>query len=226
MCELNYKRSNGMISGMLQHDRAPYTEAIMIENWHNHPLLNHRHSFRMPGYDYSLAGAYFVTIGAYHKICLFGDVVNGEVILNTYGNIATEQWLWLEKRFALFGLSTFVVMPNHVHGIIYICRGAGEGFEHLSSGNPPLRPYCKANPKSSSLGVIIRSYKVSVTYRINTIRGFIHPSIWQRNYYNYIIGNDTEYQNIWNYIETNPDHWRSDQFDPYPDFTRLKLTPA
>jgi putative transposase len=86
----------------------------------------HRHSIRMKSYDYSLAGAYFVTIATYQRLCLFGKVVNGDITLNQYGTIAFEQWIRLEKRFILSDHSAFVIMPNHIHGIICIVRGAGE----------------------------------------------------------------------------------------------------
>jgi REP element-mobilizing transposase RayT len=90
------------------------------------PVQQYRHSNRLKGYDYTLAGAYFVTIVTYQHLCLFGEVIKGEVKLNSYGMIAIEQWKRLEKRFPLSDISTFVIMPNHIHGIIYLTQGAGE----------------------------------------------------------------------------------------------------
>jgi putative transposase len=80
----------------------------------------------MKGYGYSLAGAYFITIVTYQRRCLFGEVANGEMILNPDGDVTFEQWIRLRKRFRPSDFSTFVIMPNHIHGIIYIVRGAGE----------------------------------------------------------------------------------------------------
>jgi putative transposase len=105
------------------------------------PKIHHRRSIRMRGYDYSLEGRYFVTITTFNRIHLFGEVVNGEIRLNAYGNIAHEQWIRLRKRFSPSDFEPFVIMPNHIHGIIHIARGAGEKFEHDSSGTPPQRPY-------------------------------------------------------------------------------------
>jgi putative transposase len=180
------------------------------------PLIQSRCSIRMKGYDYSLAGAYFVTIATYQRVCLFGKVVNGVILLNPYGSIAFEQWTRLEKRFHLSDFSTFVVMPNHIHGIIYIVRGAGEESQMPHVQIPPLHSSIIPNVASGSLGAIVRAYKASVTYRINVMRGFTDPPVWQRNYYDHIIRNEKDYEAIWNYIETNPRNWIDDRFNPYP----------
>jgi REP element-mobilizing transposase RayT len=177
-------------------------------------IIHARHSLRMKGYDYSIEGAYFVTIATYQRVCLFGNVHNGKIVLNTYGNIAYEQWIRLPQRFLSSNFPLFVIMPNHVHGIIHIVRGAGEEFEPVSFGIPPQRPYDYPHIASGSLGVIVRAYKASVTYRINALRGFTNPPIWQRNYHDHIIRNEKEYQSIWDYIETNPETWMGDRLNP------------
>ncbi len=166
---------------------------------------------RMKGYDYSLAGAYFVTIATFQRQCLFGAIIDGKIYLNSFDNIASEQWVRLQNRFYPTDICTFVIMPNHVHGIIHIVRGAGEKFEHDSLGIPPQRPYNYLPVTASSLGVIVRAYKASVTYRINAIRGFTDPPVWQRNYYDHIIRNDQEFENITKYIEANPETWMDDR---------------
>jgi hypothetical protein len=88
-----------------------------------------RHSLRLKGYDYTLPGAYFVTVCTWQRACTFGDVVEGEMRLNIFGEIANQGWIRLGKRFPWADFSSFVVMPNHVHGIIVIHgetrRGAG-----------------------------------------------------------------------------------------------------
>jgi REP element-mobilizing transposase RayT len=191
----------------------------MVESKKFDPLKSHRSSIRMKGYDYSLADAFFVTIVTYQRLCLFGKVVNGGIKLNPYGSIAFEQWKRLEKRFLQSDFSTFVIMPNHIHGIINIVRGAGEGFDHEPFGNPPLRPYFIPKVTPGSLGAIVRAYKAAVTYRINAMRGFNAPPVWQRNYFDRIIRNEKDYETIWNYIETNPRKWMDDQLNPYPTST-------
>jgi REP element-mobilizing transposase RayT len=103
-------------------------------------------------------------------------------------------------------------MPNHIHGIISVSKGAGEDIQNNPDLNFPLRPYAKAQVIPGSLGAIVRAYKSSVTFRINASRGVSTPPIWQRNYYDHIIRNENDYQNIWNYIEANPEKWEEDQF--------------
>jgi len=115
----------------------------------------------MKGYDYSLEGAYFVTITTYQRKCLFGDVINGEVQLNTCGIIAHEQWMRFQKRFFPSEFDIFVIMPNHIHGIIHIVRGAGEGSKVVHVQNPPQRPYVYPIVAAGSQGAIIRSYNLA-----------------------------------------------------------------
>jgi putative transposase len=187
----------------------------MGEKLYSNPIKYKRHSSRMRGYDYSLEGAYFVTIATSQRLSLFGTADNGKIELNSYGKIAYEQWNRLQQRFFPSIFPIFAIMPNHVHGIIYIVRGAGEDFQHESSGIPPQRPYEHRQIASGPLGVVVRAYKASVTYRINAIRGFTKPPIWQRNYYDHIIRNKQEYQSIWDYIETNSETWIDDQLNPH-----------
>ncbi|MFZ2095703.1 MAG: hypothetical protein WAV05_03610 [Anaerolineales bacterium] len=101
-----------------------------------------------------------------------------------------------------------------IHGIILIVSGAGEESRRVGVNNPPLRPYRTINVASGSLGAIVRAYKASVTVRINAMRGSSEPPIWQSNYYDHIIRNETEYEKIWSYIETNPIKWSDDRLFP------------
>jgi len=180
----------------------------------SNPVQRYRHTNRLKGYDYTLAEAYFVTIVTYQHLCLFGEIINGEVKLNPHGKIAFEQWKRLEKRFPLSDFSAFVIMPNHLHGIIYLSKGAGEGTQKNHDQISHLRPYIKLHVIPGSLGAIVRAYKASVSFRINLIRGLIDPPIWQRNYYDHIIRNEKEYENIWKYIEANSQKWDEDRFHP------------
>jgi len=168
----------------------------------------------MKGFDYSLEGAYFITICSHQRCNLFGEVNNGAMQLNPYGIIASEQWIRLQKRFRQSNFENYVIMPNHIHGIICIVRGVGEEFEKFSPGNQPLRPYNIPYVTPGSLGAIVRAYKASVAFRINAIRGSAAPPVWQRNYHDHIIRNEQEYEAIWNYIDTNPANWVDDQLNP------------
>jgi REP-associated tyrosine transposase len=113
----------------------------MIDLSSSNPEIHNRRSSRMRGYDYSLANAYFITIVTFQRLCSFGEIANGEIILSAYGSIALEQWTQMEKRFPQWNFSPYVIMPNHVHGIVIIVRGAGEESVLTLVQIPPLRPY-------------------------------------------------------------------------------------
>src|SRR6266487_4941379 len=155
------------------------------------------------------AGAYFVTIVAWHRNSLFGEIVHKTMVLNDYGKIAEECWRAIPDHFPHVELGTYVIMPNHVHGIVIITdqrRGAAL-----------LRPYDnrnshKINVKPGSLGAIVRSYKSAVSYRIN--KEYNATAIWQRNYYEHVIRNDTDLQNKTDYIQANPLLWEQDDENP------------
>jgi REP element-mobilizing transposase RayT len=180
--------------------------------------IHHRHSIRLKGYDYRLPGAYFVTLCTWQRECTFGEVVGGEVRLSPAGLLAQKQWLRLEKRFPEVDLPAFVIMPNHVHGIIMIRdtpgRGAGEDLRSPRQEDSPLRPYSGPRVAAGSLGAIVRSYKASVTWRIHAMNGYSQRPVWQRNYYEHIVRHELELQSIWNYIDSNPLLWKQDQLHP------------
>ena len=91
------------------------------------PDVHRRRSIRLPGYDYSRPGAYFVTIVAQDRLCLFGEVVDGEMRLNEAGGMVVEAWEWLATRHPYVELDSYVVMPNHLHGIIVLTDEGGRG---------------------------------------------------------------------------------------------------
>ena len=192
-------------------------------------LGHHRKSIRLKGYDYSQAGAYFVTICVKNKECLFGEIVNGEMILNAAGKIAFDEWNRTPEVRPNIELDAFVIMPNHMHGIIVINDIAiGRGVLHTPNDtnanasdnytdtqgvcNTPLRS------PSQTVGAIVRGYKSSVTKQINILNngvGVTHYAptiIWQRNYPEHIIRNEQSYKTIADYIVNNPAKWRDDKF--------------
>ncbi len=170
----------------------------------------HRRSVRLKGYDYSSPGAYFVTVVTYHRAHLFGEVINGKMKLYPYGEIAQGEWYRSAELRPNVRLhpDEFVVMPNHIHGIIWI--------DDNRTGAATLRPdvrseiELKSIVKPKSLAAIIRSYKSAVTYQINAFRESRGAPIWQRNYYEHIIRNQAELDRIANYIQTNPVNWTDD----------------
>ena len=176
------------------------------------PTQYNRHSIRLKEYDYSLEGAYFVTLITYHRMHLFGDIIHGINKLSPYGHIAFNRWTQLGKRFPQSDFSTFVIMPNHVHGIIFLVRDANMESQLAKDQSPILHRSRLPKIKAITLGTIVRAYKASVTFRINAMSGFNRHPVWQRNYYEQIISNEKELDNIWKYIEANPDRWGEDKF--------------
>lgn len=182
------------------------------------PKIHHRRSIRLAGYDYTQAGVYFVTIVTWRRDCLFGEVINGEMVLNDFGKIADECWRAIPEHFPNVELGAHVIMPNHVHGIILInednSRTAVVGAQQCCAPTPMDQndnPH-KINVKPGSLGAIVRSYKSAVSYKIN--KQFNATGIWQRNYHEHIIRNDREMGEIWKYIESNSALWADDDENP------------
>lgn len=190
------------------------------------PQKRHRHSIRLPNYDYSQPGAYFVTIVTWHRECLFGEIVNGEMKLNGLGKIVQWEWLRLPKRFYFIELGTFVVMPNHFHGILIFRENVGATHSGLTSvfPNKPSLPNETTDgvegwplphgPKPASLGAVISQFKSRVTKQLWKIPTWNRIPIWQRNYYEHIIRNEEDLQNKTNYIEANPMLWAQDDENP------------
>jgi len=182
------------------------------------PEIHHRRSIRYQGYDYSQSGAYFLTLCCYDHQCLFGYVANGIMVLNKYGMIAHEEWIKSAKIRQEIRLHEFVVMPNHIHGIVEIINdGKGDRpvAQNNDKGDTPEkgdRPVAPTGPQSGSIGAIIGGYKSSVTSKINKLRNTQGVPIWQRNFYDHVIRNEESHQNIRNYIRNNPMNWSSDKF--------------
>ena len=173
----------------------------------------HRRSLRLPGYDYASEGGYFITCVTHNREHLFGEIVNGEMRLNDFGRIVQEEWFESAQKRANIELieDEFVVMPNHIHGIVWIIqsddsgRGTARCAPTINSTNE--RKFGQMIP--GSIPVIVRAFKAAVTKRINEIRNTPTLSIWQRNYYEHIISTEKEYENIVNYIDSNPANWES-----------------
>ncbi|MHB8086676.1 MAG: transposase [Anaerolineaceae bacterium] len=177
--------------------------------------VHHRRSIRLAGYDYASEGGYFITIVTHKRVRLFGEVVNGEVRLNEFGKIVYEEWfrtVRLRHNVELLE-DEFVVMPNHIHGIIWINEDYQDGKGIVSvKDNLPVGAYSHTPLRSPShtIGAIVRGYKGAVTTSINTIRNSKGIPVWQRNYYEHIISSENDYDNIVNYIYLNSFNWEED----------------
>ena len=159
--------------------------------------IHHRQSMRLKGYDYSLPGAYFVSIVTENRECLFGDITDNRMKLNGAGEIVEQVWLDLPKHYPMLELDLYVVMPNHIHGILCIIEK-----ENLSN---------EGKEKNPSLGNIIRSFKSISAININKILNRQGQSVWQRNYHDHIIRDEQDLNGRRQYIIDNPARWEEDE---------------
>ncbi len=172
--------------------------------------LPYRRSFRLPGYDYRQSGVYFVTVCTYKKMRLFGRIWDGEMILNDLGATVFECWNQIAQVRDSTNLDAFVVMPNHIHGIIIIKnRDPAENASRTaqSAGDSAIRP------KSRSLGSIVGQFKRAVSLRGKCLDQPPELPIWQRNYYEHIIRNEDSLNDIRKYIIENPARWFEDSLN-------------
>jgi REP element-mobilizing transposase RayT len=180
------------------------------------PVIHHRRSIRLPGYDYSNAGAYFITICTQNRKCLFGNIIVGatprgcpistpracpEMVLNQAGAMIQTVWDQIPIHYTGTEIDEFVVMPNHIHGIIVI--GAGK-------------------TGTLSLGDIVHRFKTMTTKRYaDGVKQLGWQSfaskLWQRNYWEHIIRNEMELNRIREYIHDNPSQWESDRLNLHND---------
>lgn len=171
----------------------------------------HRRSIRLRDFDYAGNGAYFVTICTQEKACRFGTVVAGVMQLNTLGEIVRDEWLRSATVRPQVGLDAFVVMPNHLHGIIMIDQPV---VAHCMRPPTSIEPGARSAPlrrPANSLGSIIAGFKATVTRQINIMTGATLP-LWQRNYYEHVIRNAADLDDIRDYIVANPARWDDDAY--------------
>jgi REP element-mobilizing transposase RayT len=176
--------------------------------------LHHRRSLRLKGYNYAHPGAYFVTICTHKQLPLFGHLVDGTMVLNQRGEIVREEWFrTVEIRTEIqLHPNEFVVMPNHIHGIVWIVDTGAQraGVQNIvgAHGGAPLH----RSPRS--LGSFIAGFKSATTKRINQLRSTPVAPVWQRNYYEHIIRTEKALHAIRRYILDNPMRWQLDRYNP------------
>jgi putative transposase len=151
------------------------------------PNVHHRRSIRLKEYDYSEAGAYFVTICTHNREYIFGDIMDCEMKLNEFGQIIMDCWNNLPNHYQHLILDISIIMPNHFHGIIIITN-----VNNVGAGLKPA-PTIK---KRHGLSEIVRAFKTFSSRRINQIRNTHGVPVWQRNYYEHIIRNENELNKI------------------------------
>ena len=152
------------------------------------PEIHNRHTIRLPEYDYSQKGMYYITICTYRKSCIFGFIKDSKAILNQNGEIVKEELMKTEKVRKAINIDAFVIMPNHVHVI----------FELLEN--------------MTALPNIIRGFKTFSSRRINNLRRQTGSPLWQRNYYEHIIRDEEDLMRVREYIVQNPLKWETDEY--------------
>ncbi|MBM3262027.1 MAG: transposase [candidate division Zixibacteria bacterium] len=200
----------------------------------------HRRSIRLKVYDYRRCGAYFITVCVQNRFCLFGEIVDGVMKINEAGQIAQNVWNDLPRHYPHMVLDAWVIMPNHVHGIIFLSdvrddgepmpprvESVGAGFKPAPTGMPDVRDDGEPMPpRVESVGAgfkpahthglpeIVRAFKTFSARRINPWRHTPGTPVWQRNYYEHIIRNEESLHRIRQYIADNPARWTEDRNHP------------
>ena len=171
------------------------------------PESEHRRSIRLNGYDYSQAGAYFINLVTQDRLCLFGEIVNGEMRLSQLGNTVQREWLRLERRFPGVELDEYVIMPNHLHGILVIAKQDAPpppGDEHKEAA-PTKHPRAAAG----SLTAMLKGFKSAVEFRYHIMASNNDP-LWHGNDYEHVIRDEDDLDRIRRYIAGNPMNWLKD----------------
>jgi putative transposase len=166
---------------------------------------HHRRSIRLKGYDYSQTGAYFITICTHNQEFLFGEVVNGEMQSNEIGTMVADEWTRSARIRQEIVLDEFVIMPNHIHGIVHV--GATEVGVIRSVGATGRSPLPRG-PAPKSIGAFVAGFKSAATRRINELKRTPGIPVWQRNYWEHVVRSDDSLNLIWEYIVNNPLRWQ------------------
>lgn len=156
------------------------------------PAIHHRHSIRLPKYDYTQPGAYFITLCTQDRECLLGKIIDGKMKLNDYGRIVAESLEWLAKQYDYVILDEWVIMPDHLHVILII--------DHRCGGQ---------NGSRKPIGRLVGAFKTVSTKNINILRQTPGAKLWQRDFWDHIGRDETELNRIRRYIRNNPLRWES-----------------
>ena len=171
-----------------------------------------RSSLRLRGFDYASPGAYFVTVCTWRRNCLLGDVVDGEVRLSPLGEIVTDCWKGISEHLPYAAVDVSIVMPNHMHGILFLHgERPSAGTVGATHASPLHIPDTTSGQALSSLSAVVGSYKAASTRLINRQRGTAGDPVWQRGFYEHVIRDEADLHRIRRYIEENPLRWAEDE---------------
>lgn len=176
------------------------------------PDTHHRRSVRFRGFDYARTGEYFLTLVAHHRQCLFGDIVDGRMELTFLGEIVSSEWLKTPGIRPEIELDEWVIMPNHLHGIIRISVGA-DGVRPNKIGHTPCAP-TDLFRRPQTLGSFVAGFKAATTRAIRQRLHCHNKPIWQRNYYEHIVRNWKDLNRVRDYIRSNVKNWADDDENP------------
>jgi REP element-mobilizing transposase RayT len=175
---------------------------------------HYRRSLRLKEYDYSQIGAYYITICTHNRECLFGEIVDSEMLVNDIGETIKKWWSQLENKFKDIKLDELIIMPNHIHGIIIIVGAdlcvCPETGEHIGSPLPKIVQWFK----TMTTNEYISGVKQNRFKPFNSGEHTGSPLLWQRNYYEHIIRNEDELSKVREYIVNNPLKWQFDKENP------------
>jgi REP element-mobilizing transposase RayT len=176
------------------------------------PEKHHRRSIRLKDCNYSQPGAYFVTLCTYKRQCWFGEIENDRMYLNQIGKIVANEWLRTAEIRSNFQLDEWIIMPNHLHGIVIIVDRLNSNTDIVGADNANVLGARNAplQQKPNSLSSFIAGFKSAVTKQINLLRNNQDFPIWQRNYYESIIRDEKGLTAIREYIFNNPRQWQND----------------
>ena len=174
------------------------------------PLIHHRQSLRLQGYDYSQEGAYYVTVCTRSKKHLFGKIIGKEMQLNAAGKMIESAWRELPGRFPNIDLDEFIIMPNHIHAVFVIIR------TNTNESEPGARSLDRPNGTlPGTVGRILQAYKsITTDEYITGVKQYgwkpFRRKLWQRNYWEHVICDNKDYNHICEYIYDNPANWHKD----------------
>jgi REP element-mobilizing transposase RayT len=174
------------------------------------PEKHHRRSIRLREYDYSRQGAYFLTLCTWERKCIFGRIQQDDIVLSPWGEIVKEEWAASSQIRKEIRLGEYVIMPNHIHGIVAIIKPEADGY----------RPDKLLGSSTQTIGAMMAGFKATVTRRINRIRDSPGAMVWQRYYYEHIIRDGEDYRRITEYIAQNPMAWHQDSL--HPDYSNIE----
>ena len=191
----------------------------------NYPKPSFHQTRRLKGWDYTRPGAYFITICVANRRCIFGEINKSKMLLNEFGFIARDTWMWLSSQYPYIQLDEYQIIPNHFHGILWIKdknflvlniqnRGGGsrtalpEQQKIISEKNITIN-------RIKPVGRLIGAFKTVSTKQINLIRQTPGVSLWQRDFYDHIGRNEKELYRYRKYIKNNPVNWDSDDENPF-----------